>query len=177
MVEVEDLQNQVREHIKQDLFHWDEALTDEEMIFLEQLLLTFAPMFYPGSIGFEKTVKPFLQTSSENYWKQRCEAAEEYTYVIMSRVTEPMTDAEERYFNQWQQLKNNPAIESDDILIIGKTPYDEWLDESIEPCATSSRIEELEKENKRLTEVVAKLSDEYNQLQDLANTWREESGN
>lgn len=59
-VEVEDLLQQVRKHIKEDLFEWDEALTDEEMIFLEQLLLTFAPMFYPGSVGFEKTVRPYI---------------------------------------------------------------------------------------------------------------------
>jgi septal ring factor EnvC (AmiA/AmiB activator) len=59
-IEVEDLQKQVRDHIKDDLFDWDEALTGEEMIFLEQLLLTFAPMFSPGSIGFGKTVKPYI---------------------------------------------------------------------------------------------------------------------
>lgn len=60
--DVEDLQEQVRKHISaHDLFNWDEALTGEEMTYLENLLLTFAPIFYPGSIGFEKTVRPYLQ--------------------------------------------------------------------------------------------------------------------
>lgn len=63
VIEVEDLQKQVRDHIKaHDLFDWHEALTENEMILLENLLLTFAPMFSPGSVGFEKTIRPYLKS-------------------------------------------------------------------------------------------------------------------
>lgn len=58
---VEDLQEQVRNHIASDkLYDWREALTDEEISYLENLLMTFAPQFCPGSIGFETTVMPWL---------------------------------------------------------------------------------------------------------------------
>lgn len=61
-----DLQEQVRTHIKKhDLFNWDEALTEEEMSYLENLLLTFAPIFYPGSVGFKETVEPYLKEKSK----------------------------------------------------------------------------------------------------------------
>jgi hypothetical protein len=54
----EDLQDQVRAHIRNDkLFNWDEALSDNEMTYLEQLLLTFNPLCPPGSIGFEEQVR------------------------------------------------------------------------------------------------------------------------
>lgn len=52
-----DLQEQVRKHIKEQLFDWDEALTGEEMIYLENLLLTFNPLCPVGSIGFEEQKK------------------------------------------------------------------------------------------------------------------------
>jgi hypothetical protein len=61
-IEWVDLQDQVRAHIKADrLFDWHEAMTNEAMTYLENLLLTFAPMFYPGSVGFAKTVQPYLK--------------------------------------------------------------------------------------------------------------------
>lgn len=50
----EDLQEQVRNHIKADRFNWNEALTGNEMLFLENLLLTFCPITQPGSIAYEK---------------------------------------------------------------------------------------------------------------------------
>jgi hypothetical protein len=51
----DDLQVQVRDHIKHhDLFDWHEALSDNEMTLLENLLLTFNPLCPPGSIGFEE---------------------------------------------------------------------------------------------------------------------------
>lgn len=53
-----DLQNQVREHIKNDkLFDWHELMTEYEMECLEQLLLTFNPLFQPGSIGYSQWAK------------------------------------------------------------------------------------------------------------------------
>jgi len=72
----DDLQKQVRTHINEDLFDWDEALTDEEMIFLEQLLLTFAPMFNKGSIGFAKTIQPHL-TALQSSLKEKEKECEE----------------------------------------------------------------------------------------------------
>lgn len=52
---VDDLQDQVRKHILDDkLFDWHEALSGNEMEYLEQLLLTFCPIFQPGSIGYAK---------------------------------------------------------------------------------------------------------------------------
>ena len=61
-IPVENLQEQVRKHIaSHDLFDWNEALTDNEITYLENLLLTFAPIFPPGSIGFDESVKPFLE--------------------------------------------------------------------------------------------------------------------
>lgn len=55
LIDQKDLQDQVREHINShDLFDWHEALTENEMIYLKNLLLTFNPLCPPGSIGFEK---------------------------------------------------------------------------------------------------------------------------
>ncbi len=59
-------------------------------------------------------------TSSENYWKQRCEsaervsfnymeqlkAAEAYAYMAFSKITGVMSGDEEKLFNEWQQIKN-----------------------------------------------------------------------
>lgn len=51
-----DFQEQVRQHIRNDkLYNWDEALTDEEMLCLEQLLLTFNPKLPPGTLGNPST--------------------------------------------------------------------------------------------------------------------------
>ena len=53
--DADDLQVQVREHIKNhDLIDWEEMLTENEMTILENLLLTFNPLCPPGSIGFEE---------------------------------------------------------------------------------------------------------------------------
>lgn len=55
LIDTKDLQDQVREHINNDkLFDWREALTEVEMVFLQNLLLTFNPLCPPGSIGFEE---------------------------------------------------------------------------------------------------------------------------
>jgi hypothetical protein len=51
----DDLLDQVRKHIKADnLFDWHEALTENEMEYLENLMLTFCPLFPPGSMGQKK---------------------------------------------------------------------------------------------------------------------------
>lgn len=110
--DVEDLQEQVRKHISaHNLFNWDEALTGEEMTYLENLLLTFAPIFQPGSIGFEKAVKPFLVSqpipvNQDGYWKKRCEAAE--LYISYVRIEDSSDPAEKIAYKLWQQLKSNP---------------------------------------------------------------------
>lgn len=70
---VEDLQDQVRRQIKEhDLFNWHEELSEEEMIYLENLLLTFCPIFPKGSIGYEKQNKSATPPLPVN------EAAKEY---------------------------------------------------------------------------------------------------
>ncbi len=62
------------------------------------------------------------ESCSENYWKQRCEAAERvsfnymeqlkaaeaYAYMAFSKITGVMSGDEEKLFNEWQQSKNNP---------------------------------------------------------------------
>lgn len=72
----DDLQNQVRDHIaSHDLFHWHEALTENEMTYLENLLLTFCPLFPKGSIGYNKWIDylssqptaPIQHTAEEIY--------------------------------------------------------------------------------------------------------------
>jgi len=53
----------------------------------------------------DESIEP-CATSSENYWKQRCEAAEAYAYMAFSKITGVMSGDEEKLFNEWQQLKN-----------------------------------------------------------------------
>lgn len=54
----DDLLVQVREHIRKDnLFDWHEALSENEMTYLENLLLTYAPQFPVGSIGYNEQRK------------------------------------------------------------------------------------------------------------------------
>lgn len=97
-----DLQDQVREHIKQhDLFDWDEALTGEEMIYLENLLLTFMPIVPPGSIGYEKLMKAFPQSNQ----KVNNVAAEIYAGEKYLPETEMFLKAKEDFLNKLSSPK------------------------------------------------------------------------
>src|SRR6188768_702550 len=62
----------------------------------------------------DESIEP-CATSSENYWKQRCEAAERvsfnymeqlkaaeaYAYMAFSKITGVMSGDEEKLFNEW----------------------------------------------------------------------------
>lgn len=64
---VEDLHDQVRAHIRKDkLYDWSEAMTDNEMTYLENLLLTFNPLCPPGSIGYEEQARHIAKYRGAN---------------------------------------------------------------------------------------------------------------
>jgi len=44
-------------------------------------------------------------TSSENYWKQRCEAAEDYTYFAINNI---YCEERESCYLKWKELKSTP---------------------------------------------------------------------
>jgi len=66
----------------------------------------------------DESIEP-CATSSENYWKQRCEAAEKvsfnymeqlkaaeaYAYMAFSKITGVMSVDEDELFNKWQNSK------------------------------------------------------------------------
>lgn len=95
-----DLQNSVREHIKQDnLFDWHEALTENEMTYLENLLLTFCPLFPPGSIGYEQQRKHIASSEQrvEGYTPVVALKDDDgHWYVIPTELQGDFRDMEER---------------------------------------------------------------------------------
>lgn len=84
-----DLQDQVRNHIKQQkLFDWHEALSENEMVYLEDLLLTYAPIFYPGSIGFERTVRPYLNKGQSDELQEARKEIERLKSIVFTKMKE-----------------------------------------------------------------------------------------
>lgn len=54
-VEIDDLQRQVKEHIKNyKHINWYEFLSENEMDYLVDLFMIWNPLFNPGSVGFEE---------------------------------------------------------------------------------------------------------------------------
>lgn len=101
---VEDLQDQVRKHIAADnLFDWHEALTENEMILLEQLLLTFFPLCPPGSIGFEKG-KKFYGQSTQPKETENLKAELEGTKEIARARGDAINELNEKI--EWMQKEN-----------------------------------------------------------------------
>jgi hypothetical protein len=89
---VEDLQEQVRAHIRNDkLFDWDEALSGNEMTHLEQLLLTFNPLCPPGSIGYEEQVRHIARHRGALSVRQQGDAGK---LVLWNGIEGEMEDVE-----------------------------------------------------------------------------------
>jgi len=65
-----------------------------------------------GEYGYSLASKQPSPPSAD-YWKKRCEAAEEVIerFVGESIICSPHTEKGKEIYNEWQQLKNNPTDE------------------------------------------------------------------
>lgn len=117
---VKDLQDQVREHIKQhDLFDWNEALTGEEMTYLENLLLTFMPIVPPGSIGYEKLMKAYeikQPPTNINKWiEDAFDAGRNLEYEIPFGIVPPKSETKEQFLKRFLDEGEEIKPEEDKI--------------------------------------------------------------
>jgi hypothetical protein len=94
----------------------------------------------------DESIEP-CATSSENYWKQRCEAAEA---VIEQADQFPFSYKDFNEYRQWQQLKSQTHTGDRDC---------EELNENLQ-----KRISELEEENNCLSEAVAAYKADFDKI-------------
>jgi hypothetical protein len=103
---VEDLLVQVKDHIKSHKhFNWDEALTDNEMEMLEDLLLTFNPILPPRTVGNPSNENAHLKPLQEGQERAKDYAKGLLEWMADDRVADQVIKDYDEYLKHLNQQK------------------------------------------------------------------------